>query len=431
MVTQTTQVSPTDTTGDWGDLKKVCGPREGGGTIPDVDDPTDVQGLSESKIVLGTVSDPGFVGRAGLNQELFDSGTAFVKWCNAAGGINGKKLELNLHDAKLTEYKPAITAACGTDFALVGGGGVQDNLWPETGAACGLVDFAGYAVTPQKAGSAGQTPEENNRTVEAVPNPKDGYVIGAALMLEKEFPGSADHLGFVYGDFQTLAEEKNKNRKAYEANGFTTVHEAAYGILGESNWKPFATAIKAAGVRFVKFVGEPVFGGNLEAAYATIGYTPEVRLYDTNFYDPVFIETGGTATDGAFISSVFVPLEEADQNPATAQYLDVLAATKGKTAVLGMQSMSSWLLFATVAKTCDLADDLSRPCLLAEAAKIDEWTGGGIHAPTSPGTNNSSQCVMVITVADGKFTRYAPEKGFACDPSYAWSAAGSSGSGKN
>lgn len=413
---------PARSQGDWGTLKNVCGPREKGGQIPKVADKADTQGLTDNTMTLGTVSDPGFVGRAGLNQELFDSGTAFVKWCNDAGGINGKKLTLNKHDAKLTEYKPAITQACKTDFAMVGGGGVQDNLWPETGAACGLVDFAGYAVTPQKAGLSGKGPAGNNRTVESVPNPRNGYVIGGALIVAKKFPGSKDHLGFVYGDFQTLSKEKEKNKAAYEANGFTTVHQAAYAILGESNWKPFATALKADGVRFVRFIGEPVFGGNLEAASAAVGFRPDVRIYDANFYDPVFIKTGGAATNGAFVTSVFVPMEEADQNPATKQYLDVLAATNGKTAILGMQSMSSWLLFATVAKKCDMANNLRRECLLHQAAKVTRWTGGGLHAPTSPGTNTASACVMVITVKDGKFTRYAPDKGFACDPSYRWSA---------
>ena len=105
--------------GDFGDLAEVCGPNEDGGTVPDAG-PEEVQGITEDTITLGTVADPGFEGRPGLNQEIFDAAEAFVEWCNAAGGINGKQLELNLHDAAVTEYQPVMAEACRQDFAIVG-----------------------------------------------------------------------------------------------------------------------------------------------------------------------------------------------------------------------------------------------------------------------------------------------------------------------
>ncbi len=106
------------------------------------------------------MADPGFEGLPGLNQEIFDAGTAFVEWCNAAGGINGKQLTLNLRDAAITEYQPVLQESCDEDFGIVGSGAVQDNFWPEVGAACGLIDIAGFSVTPDKAGLAGRDPIE-------------------------------------------------------------------------------------------------------------------------------------------------------------------------------------------------------------------------------------------------------------------------------
>src|SRR5436190_14726090 len=70
--------------GDFGDLEGVCGPNEGGGEPSDAG-PAETQGITDDAITVGTVSDPGFEGRPGLNQEIFDTGTAFVDWCNAAG----------------------------------------------------------------------------------------------------------------------------------------------------------------------------------------------------------------------------------------------------------------------------------------------------------------------------------------------------------
>jgi ABC-type branched-subunit amino acid transport system substrate-binding protein len=402
--------------GDWGDLEGVCGPNEGGGEVAEGDD---AQGVSEDEIVLGTVADPGFTGRPGLNQELFDAGDAFVDWCNAAGGINGKQLVLNKHDAKLTEYQPAIEAACETDFALVGGGAVQDNLWTDVGAECGLIDVAGFAVTPEKAGLSGQSPTET-RNVQPVPNPGDFYLIGPAIMLQDEFPDAGARTGFMYSDFQTIISQKNKEQQAYESIGHEVVHEGVYNINGESNWKPFAQAIADDEVQFLKFIGEPSNGGALIQALDQIGYTPDVRYFETNFYDQTFLDAAGPAADGVLIGTAYVPLEEADDNPATALYIENLEAQGGKQAVLGMQSTSAWLLFATLAKQCDLENNLTRTCILDGAEQVTEWTGGGLHAPTNPAENVGSTCAMILEVVDGKFERFAPtDDTFTCDESFA------------
>ena len=49
------------------------------------------------------------------------------KWCNAAGGINGRKIVNNLRDAALFNVKARMTEACAEDFMLVGGGVVFDQ----------------------------------------------------------------------------------------------------------------------------------------------------------------------------------------------------------------------------------------------------------------------------------------------------------------
>src|ERR1700729_2251903 len=69
--------------GDFGTLKAGCGP----GNATGATDP----GVTDTSINMATMSDPGYSGLPGLNQELFDAADAFVGWCNAAGGILGRK----------------------------------------------------------------------------------------------------------------------------------------------------------------------------------------------------------------------------------------------------------------------------------------------------------------------------------------------------
>ena len=157
----------------FGDLGSPCGdtPSDVPTDTSAADD--DAQGITDDAIAVGTIADPGFSARPGLNQEIFDAGEAFVAWCNEQGGINGRQLDLTQRDAAYTEYQARLEEACAEDFAIVGDGAVQDNLWADIGVGCGLVDIAGFSVTPEKSGSAGADEVERPRAVQPLPNPND------------------------------------------------------------------------------------------------------------------------------------------------------------------------------------------------------------------------------------------------------------------
>ena len=409
----TTAASDGDSVGDYGSFEGACGPNEGGGAVADAP-PEEIQGVSEDTINIGTVSDPGFEGRPGLNIELHDAATAFVQWCNEAGGINGKQVELTLYDAAINSYQPEVEAACENEFALVGSGAVQDNLWPTVGAACDLIDAAGFSVTPEKAGQAGQDPTET-RTFQPVPNPSDQFPGAANVILLDDFSGSGERTGIINADLATLIVQAEKQTEGEEALGQTLVHTDVYNILGEANWTPFATSIRDADVSFLSFVGEGDNLALLQQALQEVGYKPEVTFQEANFYAQSYVDAAGDAADGTFVRLATWPFEEADQNPATQLYLDTVEATGGSIAGLGVQATSAWLLFATLAADCDRDDDLTRSCVLEGAAATDTWDGGGLHTVTNPGANEIPECVIVMQVEGDGFARYAPtDEDYAC-----------------
>ena len=295
---------------------------------------------------------------------------------------------------------------------------MQDNFWPTAGAACGLIDIAGFSVTADKAGVAGRDPIEA-RTIQPLPNAADRFQVGSFLNVDEVDPEAAAHSGIIYGDLDTLIAQKDKTIDALEQIGHTFVHEASYNILGESNWAPFAAALQEDGVQFLHFVGEAENFALLLQAMDEVGYRPEIMLMETNLYDQNLIDAAGSSADGVYIRTVFNPFEEADQNPATQQYIEHVEAVDGKVALLGAQAWSAWLLFAQSARDCDLDNDLTRSCVLDAAASVTEWTGGGLHAPTNPAENTGPECSVVLQVQDGAFARYAPtDEDYACDPSY-------------
>jgi ABC-type branched-subunit amino acid transport system substrate-binding protein len=138
---------------------------------------------------------------------------------------------------------------------------------------------------------------------------------------------------------------------------------------------------------------------------------------ETNYYNGEYLEAAGDAAEGTFVRLTAWPFEEPDQNPATQQYLDALRRTNGDDVVpemLGVQSWSAGLLFATAAKAAGA--DLTRDRLLEELQAITEWDGGGLHGLNNPGGNESAGCFLIVEVVDGEFVRRYPDEGFDCDP---------------
>src|SRR3546814_13423151 len=69
------------------------------------------------------------------------------------------------------------------------------------------------------------------------------------------------------------------------------------------------------------------------------GWYPDVILLSANFYDALYQEAGAELAGNLFIQSQFHPLELADDEKATQDYLDLMEQhnPSGKIALLGQQ----------------------------------------------------------------------------------------------
>jgi len=154
------------------------------------------------------------------------------------------------------------------------------------------------------------------------------------------------------------------------------------------------------------WLGEPENLAKLSQGLRNAASPLEWVRADANHYDQTLIEVGGDAVDNVYIHSAFYPFEEAADNPATQEYLDAFAeyTPDGKDrAYLGLQAWSAWLLFAQSARDC--GSDLTRKCVYDNAKSVHEWTGGGLHVATDPGTNTPSGCFTVMQATPDGFIR--------------------------
>ena len=404
--------------GDFGDLTGVCGEGDASGAT--------AQGVTDDEIAVTTISDPGFVGRQGLNQELFDAADVFAAWCNEAGGINGRQITVHKRDAKLTEVKQRVSEACREDFFMVGGGAVFDETGVEDRLNCLLPDIAGYVVSGAAKGA--------DLLVQPVPNTVDAVNVAAQRYVKERFPDSIEHVGYLTGNVPATVAVNDQNQEAAEDLGFKTVYEAQYNAAGESSWTPLAQALQSNDVQGLQWTGEPENLAKLLQAVADIGYELDWVATAANHIDQKLIDQGGSAVRNVFIAGSVVPYFQADENEATQQYQDLFEEylPDGRSqAYLGYQAFSAWLLFAQSVKECGA--DVTRKCVFEKASSVEDWTGGALHAPTNPGEGRPAACITVTEATPDGFQvaeDFEPTDGlFDCNPDNVFELEGDYGRG--
>jgi ABC-type branched-subunit amino acid transport system substrate-binding protein len=389
---------------DFGTLTDVCQSGSGGGAT--------AEGVTADAIRIGTISDPGFAGRPGLNQELFDTAEVFSKWCNDRGGINGRKIQVDKLDAALTNYKPMILQACAEDFYLVGGGAVFDDTGVKDRLSCLLPDVAAYVVTPEARGA--------DLLTQPVPNSGTVLPVGDYKWLGKTYPDSTKDVGILTGNLPATVTTAAQAEEAVKSLDWKIVYNDQYPAAGPTSWAPYVQSMKDKGVKGLIWVGEAENLAKFEQALVDANYQLDWIRTDANHYDSKLIDVGGAAIRNTYIRSVFFPFEDADKNPATQQYLDAfqeyLPDGKAK-AYLGLQAWSAWLLWAKAAKECGA--DLTRKCVYDNLQKVTEWTGGGLHSTQNPGDNTPGDCFTLIKATPTGFelAKIDPNDGiYSCNP---------------
>jgi len=390
---------PTD---GFGTLETPCGEGDGG--------PAGDQGVTEDQIVIGYGDDAGFPTSPGLSHETSDAIEAMIAWCNEQGGINGREIVGNYYDAAITNVANAMTQACDEVFMLVGEAWALDSGQEEIRVGCGLPAVPTYSVSPEFANGP--------MTVQPVPNPADFYTAGWAGQIAELFPEEVTNASVMYGNFAATIDTKDKVVQTFDDFGFEFLDcPIEYNIAGEPDWKPFAQSLKDCGAEVVYYSGQPYPNmQNMLDDAAQVDYSP-IWLVDLNAYLQSFAEWNATGYgDNVYLRTAFYPFEQADDVPALQQYIDIVEANDGDTSLLGVQSTSAFLLWATAADACGA--ELSRQCVLDELDGVTSWDAGGLHTQTNPGENLPPECNMLLKLDGTSWVQAFPEEEgeMVCNP---------------
>ncbi len=369
--------------GDFGSLKKICGPGTAtGGTG---------RGLTSTSIRIGVTSDPGNTAAPGLEQEFFDTADAFSKWCNAAGGINGRKIIVDKWDAKLFNVGQAFTNACQKDFMIVGNGNAFDSAGVKPREQCKLGDIFSYTVSPEAATSTLQ--------VSVNPSNPTQYPYGPLRLLIDAYPQSKAGVGIGSSTLASLIPQGKRIEQSLQENGIkvSALQEQPPSV---PNYRPYVEQLKQNGaVGFDTINGQDITP--IVQAMKNTGYNPAFILYSVQYYLDANVQAAkalGTFPN-QYVGFSHLAFEmDASKYPVLAQVKSILnaAISKPRFTDFTASSFSAWALWAKEATAC--GNDLTQDCVLQKAAAESDWTGGGLYPPLNldPKNPNIAQCWLVI-----------------------------------
>ncbi len=393
--------------GDFGTLKAICGPGTPSG-------PTG-RGISNTEIRIGVLADPGNTAAPGLEQEFFDAADGFSRFCNAAGGINGRKIVIDKWDAKLFNVGQVMTSACQKDFMLVGGGNALDEPGVKPRLACKLGQIPGYDVSVAAANAGLQ--------VKAAPSDPTQFGYGPLRLLLNAYPDAKKGMGVGSSNLASLVPIGKRTAQALTAHGVkvTAIQEKPPLV---NNYRPYMEQLKSTGtIGLYEFEGQSI-APEIQAM-KDISWTPQFIYYTSQFYTPQTVQAAkslGTYPP-TYVGLSHLPFELSDQFPILAEIKQQLtsAVANPRFTEYTAEAYSAWSLFALSATQCGA--DLTSDCVLQKAGAHTDWTGAGLTPPvsTSPSNNKPSNCWLVIRlttngwVYDKKIT--APDNGlYNCDP---------------
>lgn len=379
---------PTDT---FGDIESPCGAGDASGATE--------QGVTDDSIAIGYGDDSGYANAPGLNEEMGDAMDAMIEWCNGLGGINGRQIVGHRYDAALDNAAQVIVEACNQDFMLVGQGFAGDENMEADRVDCQLVSVPGFNLSA----AAVNAPMR----YAPVPFPVDLLSVARAELTLQTYPDATSY-DFVGHDSSFVQVAEKRTAAVLESVG---AEQAGCGVVlksaGGDNYRALVQRYKDCGttVLFDQGTPTPATFSFLDAMRVE-GYEPTILTDATWYADSVLSANVDGLTEGITITMQFQPFENADAVPAVADYLSVMDQGDYTTGLLGMQSASAFLLWATAAKAC--GSDLTRQCMVNELSTVTSWTGAGLHAESNPAENEPPACALIVAVKGGTYEQVAP-----------------------
>src|SRR3984957_11409505 len=303
-----TTAAAASSSGVWPGVGKICEPGPGGTST--------VRGVGNKTINIAVENDAANTILPGLEVEFTQQATAFADWCNAAGGINGRKIVVDNRDAALFNVAAQMTAACQSDFMAVGGGYAIDASGVPIREKCGLGQISGYLPSSAAAMATLQVDPGGTNT--------DSISAGWYGALTKAYPKAVKVAGMGSDDTPSDVQPETKSEFAAEAQGWK-VNAFLLPPTSVENWAPYVEQYQAKGDTALWPADTANFPPFAEAM-TTAGYHPAFVLLAENFADSATEQAvlANPSLPPVYAETQWWPLSLASQNPSTEELVTTM-----------------------------------------------------------------------------------------------------------
>lgn len=368
----------------------------------------DQPGIDADTITIANVADI-----SGPVPGLFESAQlatrAFAAYFNSQADICGHALVVQSLDARsdASADQQAYVTACGSSFAAVGSQSAFDYGGAQTAEDCGLPDLRAYSLSAERTAC---------RTCYAAYAVRPDQVPEAmpTWWLEKD-RAAMQKVGMLYINAGAAPQNAENFRAAWETAGWDVLVFEGHDTT-EFNFAPYVQKFKNAGVEFVNYTGPYQNTVKLLQAMQQQGYAPTYFMQDATIYTQGFLDQAGDlATDVYVYNQIRLFTDTSNDEMRLYQTWLRQVDPNAQPTIYGAFAWSASRLFAETA--LGLGGRLTRESLLAELARVRDWTANDMHVPQQVGAKSTTSCVSVIQYDGSAWKQVSPgtpAKPFMC-----------------
>ncbi len=368
----------------------------------------------------------------GLFQGSVSAVEGWANYLNSVGGLAGRKVSVDFIDTHLSadDARNAIIKACQQDFALVGTSALFVNniddlvgCKDQAGKAVGLPDFPVTQTDPVHQCSPVSFAVEGE-TLECATKDQHPQTYLATVGSTRYYQSKLKDLHGIYIYPSDLKAAKNAQVPLFRSEQQLGIKaDQEFDISGVAIQSAFTAVVQAAKAHQSTYMHAGLSFSSMISLRkeAVLQGLNSVKVWDCSIqcYDQRLIQQGGSAVEGQYLYTIFVPFEEASANRMTANFLKFTGRNRAD--AFGATAWAAGLYLRDVVNAVVQKggkNALTRANVLATAPGTNGFTADGMLGRTDVGMRRPTPCFTLLQVKNGKFVRVYPKKAatFDCSP---------------
>jgi ABC-type branched-subunit amino acid transport system substrate-binding protein len=369
-------------------------------------------GVTPTSITFGNVS-----GLTGPLTGSFPQGSqgveALFSAINAAGGICGRKLSLDVEDDQQNASTNAsdVSDLIPKVLAFAGSTSDADNGGVPAMTSAGVPDV-GFAINCDRSeepvywspagGSCNQSPPGGTY-----------YISNGIYQLAKQSGYFPSKMAFLSYSIPISAQAAQQFEKVYQAEGGTVCYSDFAVSPASASLESDVESMQQNGCNGVIDTMDVTGNAKMLQAMQQQSYTPAYVAATFDAYTPDMLTVAGqSAAQGMIVGLPFIPLNE--PQPMVQLYQQQLQTYEPGDSPSGFGFLAweaaQMLLYALI----ESGHNPTRASIVKEFDTLQGWTGGGALGGYTPSSHGVYSCDVDVQIKGSGFVRKAPASGMFC-----------------